>query len=101
MPIDRRVKKSIALALAVAAIAAATETGTQALGARPVNAITDNRGNPNAVPPILRPARPSELAAIRRGEAQERRASRYRVPPSARYSNAEMDAFASEGYGGS
>jgi hypothetical protein len=53
------------------------------------------------MPPILRPARPSELAEIRRAEAQERRAFHYRLPPTARYSNAEMDVFASEGYGGS
>jgi hypothetical protein len=105
MPINRPVKKLIAIVLAVAAVAAATGTGAQALGARhgarPVTATTRNQGNPNAVPPILRPARPSELAEIRRAEAQERQEFYYRLPPGAQYSDAEMNVFASEGYGGS
>jgi hypothetical protein len=104
MPVNRSVKKLIALVLAAVAVAVATQLGTQAVGARPgaraVNATTNNDGNPNAVPPILRPARMSELAEIRRGEAQERQALYYHLPPSARYSNAEMNVFASEGYGG-
>jgi hypothetical protein len=84
MPINPPVKKLIALVLAGAAVAAATGTGAQALsarhGAQPVNATIRNQGNPNAVPPILRPARPSELAEIRRAEAQEARV--FLLPPS-------------------
>jgi hypothetical protein len=103
MPVNRPVKKLTALVLAGAAVAVAAETGTQALaaesGARPVSAITDNQGNPNAVPPILRPARPSELAEIGRAEAQEAQAFQYRLPPTAQYSDAEMNVFATEGYG--
>jgi hypothetical protein len=95
----------IALVLAAAAVAAATQISPQAVSARPgaraVSATTDNQGNPNAVPPILRPARPSELAIIRRAEAQKREAFYYEPPADARYSAAEMNAFASEGYGGS
>jgi hypothetical protein len=38
---------------------------------------------------------------MRRAEAQERQEFYYRLPASARYSNAEMNVFAAEGYGGS
>jgi hypothetical protein len=100
MPTNRPVKKLIALVLAAGTIVAGSEASMQAVAARPVSATTDNQGNPSAVPPILRPARPSELAEIRRAEAQERVRFYYRLPAGARYSNAEMDAFASEGYGG-
>ena len=67
-------------------------------GARPVSAATDNGGNPNAAPPILPPLRPSELAELRRAEAQQWQALSYRLPAGARYSNVEMDVFAAEGY---
>jgi hypothetical protein len=92
MPIDRPLKKSVALVLAGAALGLTTPPGAAAAA--------DNQANPNATPPILRPARPSELAAIRRAEAQRREAFYYRLPESARYSLAELNAFASEGYGG-
>jgi hypothetical protein len=103
MSINRSAKKLIALALASAAVAAATQSGTQAVGARPVsravNADPQSHGYPDAVPPILRPARPSELTEMRRAQAQERKALIYRLPLDVRYSNAEMNVFASEGYG--
>jgi hypothetical protein len=99
MPTNRPVKRLIALVLTTGAVVGGAQIGTQAVGAQPVNATTDNQGNPSAVPPILRPARPSELAQIRRAEAQERAKFYYRPPAGARYSNAEMDAFASEGCG--
>jgi hypothetical protein len=102
MPINRPVKVSIALVLGGAAVVAAAQSGTQALGARagarPVSAAADNQGNPNAVPPILPPLRPSELAVMRRAEAQQWQALSYRLPAGARYSDAEMGVFAAEGY---
>jgi hypothetical protein len=105
MPINRRVKVSIALVLGGAAVVAAAQSGTQALGAqpgaRPVSAAADNQGNPDAAPPILGALRPSELAEVRRAEAQKWQALSYRLPAGARYSDAEMNVFAAEGYGGS
>jgi hypothetical protein len=71
MPINRPVKKLVALVLAGAAVAVATQPGTQALGARacawPVRAATDNRGNRNAAPPILRPAPAAAAQCADRG----------------------------------
>ena len=46
-------------------------------------------------PPILRRARASELAAINRAQAQEEDRLAYNLPPIARYSNAEMNVYAS------
>jgi hypothetical protein len=102
MPINRRVKVSIALVLGGAAVVAAAQSGTQALGAQPgaqpVSVAADSGGNPNAVPPILPPLRPSELAEVRRAEAQQWQALSYRLPAGARYSSVEMNFFAAEGY---
>ncbi len=102
MSINRPVKVSLALVLGSAAVVAAAQSGTQALGAqpdaRPVSAAADNGGNPDAVPPILPPLRPSELAEVRRAEAQQWQALSYRLPAGARYSSAEMNVFAAEGY---
>jgi hypothetical protein len=101
MTTNRPIKKMIAFSLAATAAAVATQVGTQPVGAgadaRPAGTTTNNQGNPNAVPPILRPARPSELAAIRRAEAKEGQEFYYHLPPTARYSNAEMDVYASLG----
>jgi hypothetical protein len=92
----------IALALGGAAVAVAAQASTPAPGARadtpPVGAAAANRGNPNAVPPILPPLPPAELAQMRRAEAQQQQRLAYRLPASARYSNAEMNVFAAEGY---
>jgi hypothetical protein len=97
------VKKMIALALGGAAVAVAAQTSTPAPGARadtrPVSAAAGNQGNPNAVPPILAPLRPAELAQMRRAEAQEQQRFAYRLPANARYSTAEMNVIAAEGYG--
>jgi hypothetical protein len=94
--------KLMVLGLAGAAVAVAVAAGAQAVsaqhGARPVNAAAGSRGNPDAVPPIMAPLRTSELAEIRRAEAQLQRALSYRLPVGARYSNAEMNIFAVEGY---
>ncbi len=102
MAINRLVKKLIALVLGGAAVAVAAQTSAQALtaqpGARSVIAAATGQGNPNAVPPLLPPLRASELAELRRAEAQKQQALSYRLPANARYSNAEMDVFAAEGY---
>jgi hypothetical protein len=75
MCVNRAVKVSIALVLGGAAVVAAAQSGTPALGAqlgaRPVSAAAGDQGTPDAVPPILAPLRPSELAAMRRAEAQQ------------------------------
>jgi hypothetical protein len=102
MPINRAVKVPIALVLGGAAVVAAAQGGTQAFGAqrgaRPVSAAADNQGNPDAVPPVLSPLRPSELAEMRRAEAHRWRALSYHLRSGARYSGAEMNIFAAEGY---
>jgi len=102
MPIDRAVKVPIALVLGGAAVVAVVQGGTQAFGAqrgaRPVSAAADNQGNPDAMPPILSPLRPSELAEMRRAEAQKWRALSYRLRSGALYAGAEMNVFAAEGY---
>ena len=77
--------------------AGATIVGAHPIGPAPTRqaaSATNGQGNPNAVPPILRAATPSELAAIRRQEAREAQAFSYRLPLTARYSGAEMDAYA-------
>jgi hypothetical protein len=89
------------LAPAVASASDGPQIQVARPGAQAVNADANNQGNPNAVPPILPPVRPSELAGIRRAEAQKAQEFYYRLPASARYSNAEMNVFAAEGYGGS
>lgn len=105
MPNYHPVKKMIALALGGAAVAMAAQTSTPAPGARadtrPASAAAGHQGNPNAVPPILAPLRPAELAQMGRAEAQEQEQQRlaYRLTASARYSPAEMNVFAAEGYG--
>jgi hypothetical protein len=71
MCVNRAVKVSIALVRGGAAVVAAAQSGTPALGARPVSAAAGDLGTPDAVPPILAPLRPSELAAMRRAEAQQ------------------------------
>ena len=100
MHVNRSVRKFVALVLAGAAVAGVIEVGSGAVGARRVAATTTNQGDPHAVPPILPPASRSELAAIRRQEAREAAAFSYRVPLTARYSDAEMDAYASVCEGG-
>jgi hypothetical protein len=110
MSVNRPVKRLIVLVLGVAAVVVAAVTGTvvaaragtQTLAARadagPVSVAVGSQGNPAAVPPILLPLRPSELAVMRLAEAQQWRAVSYQLPAGARYSGAEMDVFAAEGY---
>jgi hypothetical protein len=97
MPVNRSVRKFVALVLACAAAAAVTGG---ALSAQAVASTTSSQGNPHAVPPILRAATRSELAAIRSQEAREEAAFSYRLPVSAQYSSAEMDAYATVCKGG-
>ena len=92
MVVNRSVTKLVAVALAAAAVAAATQTGSQPVGALAAGAANSNQGNPNAVPPILPVAGPSELAAL---ESSAEGFS-FDAPASGGYSTAEMDAFASQ-----
>jgi hypothetical protein len=90
----RPAKKLFALMLATGAIVMATGTSAQAVGAQCGVDTADNQGDPGALPPILRPAQPSELAEIRLAEAQRRQRFNYHPPAGARYSDAETNAFA-------
>jgi hypothetical protein len=92
MVINHSVRKLVAVALAAAAVAAATQTGSQPAGARAAGAAASSQGYPNAVPPILAVARPSELRLL------ESSAEGFSSDPPATggYSTAEMDAFASQ-----
>lgn len=96
MSIDRLIKKVFVLALAAGALGAATQIGATPVavgaGGQPAG-IAHNQGNPNAVPPILAPVRSSELAGL---EAAELRQFSSDPPSSGRYSNAEMNAYATE-----
>jgi hypothetical protein len=102
MRVNRPVKKMIALVLGCAAVVAAAQAGTPAFGAQPgarlVTVAADNGGNPPVGPPLLPPLSPSELAVMRRAEAQQWQALAYRLPAGARYSMAEMNVFAAAGY---
>ena len=96
MSIHRPVKKVFALVLAAGALGAATQIGAMpvaaAAGGQPTG-IANNQGNPNAVPPILAPVRSSELAGLEAGELGQFSLD---PPQSGRYSNAEMNAYATE-----
>lgn len=110
MSVNDRVKKMMALALGGAAVVVAAQTstalaaqaGSPALSARagagPVGVAAGSKGDPAAVPPTWGTLRPSELAAMRRAEAQQWQALSYRVPAGASYSSAEMKVFGAEGY---
>lgn len=101
MLINRRFRKSFAVALACAGLAAVTAVAAQPAGARTVTgrvcATTQERGYPDAVPPILPPPPCSALGLFEREEAFEAQEFWYDPPATARYSDAEMNAYASEG----
>ena len=61
-----------------------------------MNATASREGKPNAIPPILSPLSPPELAELRRAEAQKQQNFSYHLPASARYSNAETNLFATK-----
>ena len=101
MSINRHIKKMSALVLVAAAVGAVvvTQVGGHSVaagaGARPAASIAANRGDPNAVPPILPPLTRSQSAAIRSAEAQEAAEFDDPLPASAPYSNAETNAYGS------
>jgi hypothetical protein len=98
MPVKRSVKKLFAVLLVPAAVAVAVQVDGATAGAgsnQAAASVVENQGNPNAVPPILRPATPEELKAIRRAEEREAARVHYQVPADARWSAAEMNAYAS------
>ena len=98
MSVDRLTKRVFVLMLLAAGLVAVFAVGGQSVVAgasgQPPRSIAVDQGNPSAVPPILRPARASERAAISRGEAQREAARSYGAPAGARYSSAETDAYA-------
>jgi hypothetical protein len=98
MCIDHPIKRVFMLVLVSAALAAVSAVGGHSVAAaasgQQPHSIAVEQGNPSAVPPILRPERASELAAIKRAEAQREAASSYRPPAGARYSSADTDAYA-------
>jgi hypothetical protein len=100
MFVNRRIAKFAALALAAGATAAAVEIGVQPVSAQTGSGrlctTTNGRGYPDAVPPILAPPPCSALPAIRRQEAFEGQEFWYHPPANARYSMAEMNAYANE-----
>jgi hypothetical protein len=102
MLINRAVKKATALALAGAAVAVAAEVAAQPVGAQPGSSgrlctnNTNARGYPTAVPPILPPPPCSALPAILSQEAFEGQEFWSDPPSNARYSMAELNAYASE-----
>jgi hypothetical protein len=106
---------TLALALAVAALAPGTSAGHRLTHQEIARLAQQSRQDPASVaqapvlrsnpgqqttragivaPPILRVARASELAAINRVEAQEQAAGSYSPSSGARYSNAESTAYA-------
>ena len=97
----------IASALAITAMAAPAasaqsephwsaqnQTTTASQVVRP-NPDQQNAQTGAGAPPILRPARASELPAINRAQAQEAQGLAYNLPRTARYSDTEMNAYAS------
>lgn len=126
MPVNRRFTKFVPLALAAVAVAAPAAIAAQpvgvagqattdsqrvgvagqaATGAQPVGArvdpgrlctTTNERGYPNAVPPILPPTPCSALVASRREQAFEGQEFWSDPPATAPYSKAEMNAYASK-----
>ncbi|MBV8944188.1 MAG: hypothetical protein JO286_03425 [Solirubrobacterales bacterium] len=88
MLINHPVKKAAATALAALAFAAAAEIGAQPAGAQTAGgrlcATTNERGYPDAVPPILPPPPCSALVAIKREEAFEGQEFWYDPPSNAR-----------------
>jgi hypothetical protein len=103
----------IASALAITAMAAPAasaqsephwsaqnQTTTASQVVRP-NPDQQNAQTGAGAPPILRPARASELPAINRAQAQEAQGLAYNLPRTATYGNTEMNAYASHPVAGS
>lgn len=112
MHVNRRITKIIPVGLAVGALATLAATGAQPVGAHAgasrsqlvsthvstskLCTTTNPRAFPNSVPPILPPPPCSALAAIEQQEAFEGQEFWNDPPANARYSNAEINAYASE-----
>jgi hypothetical protein len=97
MTVNGPIRKAVALVVAAGAVTAAITVGVQPMASgapRQAASAMNGQGNPSAVPPVLRAATRSELAAIRVQEAREAHAFSYRLPLTARYSDAEMDTYA-------
>lgn len=97
MSINRPIKRAFALVVAAGVVAAPATARVHPIASGATHqaaSFANGQGNPNAVPPILRAATASELAAIRVQEAREAPAFSYHLPLTARYSNAEMDTYA-------
>jgi len=96
MSVRHPVKRLFVLVLVAAAVVVGSQLGGP-LAARAsggsTSSIANGDGNPSAVPPILAPATPSELAALRREEAWEAAAFYYDPPASARYSVAALNGY--------
>ena len=96
MRLATRSRIIIASALAITAIAAPAASAMQSeQGLVLSRGVGQQNAETGGAPPILRPARASELSAINRAQAQEARRLAYNVPRTARYSDAEMNAYAS------
>ena len=95
MFVNLRIKKVVAVALA-AGVGLAVQISAQPVAARAKGqpaSITNSRGDPNAVPPILPSVSSSQLAALDAWESVEFSDD---PPASGRYSLAEMNAYATE-----
>jgi hypothetical protein len=100
MSANRPMKKLFALVLTAATVALCTQLDGHVVAAgassQPAG-LTGEQGNRGVVPPILRRATPSELAAIASAEAEEAAARSYVLPDTARFSYADIHAYAGGG----
>ena len=96
MRLATRSRIIIASALAITAIAAPAASAMQSeQGLVLSRGVGQQNAETGGAPPILRPARASELSAINRAQAHEAQRLAYNVPRTARYSDTEMNAYAS------
>ena len=95
MRLATRSRIIIASALAITAIAAPAASAQPEQGLVLSRGVGQQNAETGGAPPILRPARASELSAINRAQAQEAQRLAYNVPRTARYSDTEMNAYAS------
>jgi hypothetical protein len=100
MSVDRPTRSVLMLGLVGFTLVAVAAAGRPSVAAgasgQPTGSIAADQGNPGAVPPILEPARASDLATIKQAEAESDAAHSYTVPAGARYSSAETDAYATD-----
>jgi hypothetical protein len=100
MTTTHRISTGVALALALAASATPASARPFDLNANGSNVPAGSANlqapsRPTGVPPILAASKPSQRAALRQAQQQERLAYIARhEPSSARYSSAEMNAYA-------